>query len=321
MERLLEVQGIKKYFPIRKRGFLSRGTRWVKAVDGVDFAIGEGQTFSIVGESGCGKTTLSRLLLLLEKPTEGSVRFRGVDVNRLQGHDLKSYRTSVQAVFQDPYGSLNPRMRIGAIINEPLQACGLLTKREREERIESALKEVRLSGDAVDRYPHEFSGGQRQRIALARALATRPSVIVLDEPVSALDVSVRANVMNLLKDLQKELKLAYLLIAHDLATVRHMSDYMGVMYLGKMVERAPSEEFYSHPLHPYGQVLLAAAASRGGLECDIRILQGEVPSPLDPPAGCRFHPRCLKVMDICPREEPAFTEVGKGHWVACHLYK
>lgn len=320
MSTLIEIQKLKKYFPVRKRGIFSRELRWVKAVDGINFRIDEGQTFSVVGESGCGKTTLSKVILLLEKPTEGTVLFQGNDINRMNRDQIRRYRNSVQAVFQDPYGSLSPRLRVRSIVDEPLHASGLYTRKERQQRVKSALEEVNMDEDAMNRYPHEFSGGQRQRIALARALSTRPRLIVLDEPVSALDVSVRANVMNLLKDLQDELGLAYLLIAHDLATVRHMSHRIGVMYLGRMVEEAPSEEFYSDPVHPYSQALLAAAASRGGLDCDASLLEGEIPSPLDPPPGCHFHPRCPRVMDICREVAPISKNVNSNHMVSCHLY-
>jgi len=319
MDTVIEVQGLKKYFPVT-RGFLwSRSKGWIKAVDGIDFRVCQGETFSLVGESGCGKTTVAKLLLLLEKPTGGTVIFRGQDIGQIQGEDLKRYRASVQAVFQDPYGSLSPRLRVESIISEPLQATTLMSKEERRERVETALREVKLGSDAMRRYPHEFSGGQRQRIALARALGTRPNLIILDEPVSALDVSVRADVMNLFKDLQEELGLTYLLIAHDLATVRHMSHHIGVMYLGKLVEVAASEEFYSQALHPYGRALIAAASLRGALG-EEGMLQGEVPSPLNPPSGCHFHPRCPEVMAICSETEPELKEVGTGHQVACHLY-
>jgi len=317
MPTLLEVKGLRKYFEVRTGGALSRKKGLVKAVDGVDFSLREGQTLSIVGESGCGKTTLCRVLLVLENPTGGTVLFKEVDAFSLKGKDLKRYRASVQPVFQDPYASLSPRLRVGAIINEPLEECGAFSKDARPVRIAAALKQVGLSENDVDRYPHEFSGGQRQRIALARALSTRPSLMILDEPVSALDVSVRANVMNLLKDLQAQYGMAYLLIAHDLATVRHMSHLIGVMYLGKMVERAPSEEFFSQPLHPYGQSLLVAAASEGYEDSAI---QGEVPSPLNPPPGCCFHPRCPRAMAVCSHRAPSPKYVGADHMVACHLY-
>lgn len=319
MDVLLKAQGLKKYFPVTKGFLFSRASGWVKAVDGIDFALSEGQTFSLVGESGCGKTTVSKLILLLEEPTGGSILFRGQPIGWMKHEELKGYRASVQAVFQDPYASLSPRMRVASIIAEPLQASGLLPERERGERVETVLREVKLDHDALKCYPHEFSGGQRQRIALARALSTRPSLVVLDEPVSALDVSVRADMMNLLKDLQEELGLTYLLIAHNLATVRHMSHHIGIMYLGKLVEMAPSEEFFSHPLHPYGRALLSAA-SRGGVVGSDMMVHGEVPSPLNPPPGCRFHTRCLAAKEVCSEIEPQLKEVSGGHMVACHLY-
>lgn len=318
MNILLQTQGLKKYFPVVS-GFIFSQTRgWIKAVDGVDFTLYEGQTFGLVGESGCGKTTVVKLVLLLEKPTSGSILFRGRDINRIKRDMLKQYRTSVQAVFQDPYSSLSPRMRVESIIAEPLQVNKLLPEKERRERVKTVLREVRLDHDALRRYPHEFSGGQRQRIALARALSTRPSLLILDEPVSALDVSVGAEVMNLLKDLQEELGLTYLLVAHNLATIRHMSHHIGVMYLGKLVEMAPCEEFYSHPLHPYSQGLLHAA-SRGGAVTEGLMLTGEVPSPLNPPAGCHFHTRCFAMKRVCSEIEPLLKEVTGGHLVACHL--
>jgi oligopeptide/dipeptide ABC transporter ATP-binding protein len=319
MDVLLKVQELKKYFPVTKGFLFARVGGWVKAVDGIGFALNEGQTFSLVGESGCGKTTISKLILLLEKPTGGSILFRGQPVNQMKHEALKQYRASVQAVFQDPYASLSPRMKVDSIIGEPLRAGGSLPEKERRERVEAVLREVKLDPDALKCYPHEFSGGQRQRIALARALSTKPSLVVLDEPVSALDVSVRADMMNLLKDLQGELGLTYLLIAHNLATVRHMSHHIGVMYLGKLVEMAPSEEFYAHPLHPYGRALLSAASLGGALGSDM-IVEGEVPSPLNPPAGCRFHTRCLVAKEACCEIEPQLQDITDGHMVACHLY-
>ena len=319
MAVMIEIQGLKKHFPV-STGLFSRKAGLVKAVDGVDFVLNEGQTFSLVGESGCGKTTISKLILLLEKPTSGSILFRGQPINELRGTGLKRYRASVQAVFQDPQGSLSPRLRVKSIIAEPLQANSLFTKEERGERVQAVLGTVKLDQDALSRYPHEFSGGQRQRIALARALSTNPGMVVLDEPVSALDVSIRADMMNLLKDLQEELGLAYLLIAHNLATVRHMSHYIGIMYLGKLVEKAPSEEFFSHPLHPYGQALLSAASLGGAVIGGEMMVEGEVPSPLNPPSGCRFHTRCRHAMKICSEIEPQLKDIDSGHLVACYLY-
>lgn len=319
MNALLQVQGLRKYFPVSKGLLFSSQREWVKAVDGIDFDIREGQTLGLVGESGCGKTTVARLLLLLEKPTSGSILFRGRDINQMKHEELRQYRLSVQPVFQDPYSSLSPRMRVGSIIGEPLDASGSVSVKERRESVNLALREVRLDADSVNRYPHEFSGGQRQRIALARALSTRPSLVILDEPVSALDVSVGAVMMNLLKDLQQQLGLTYLLIAHNLATVRHMSHYIGVMYLGKLVETAPSEEFYENSLHPYGQALIAAASHSTEIGSE-SMLRGEVPSPLNPPSGCRFHTRCFSAREVCSETEPLMKEVNRGHLVACHLY-
>lgn len=320
MGKLVEVQDLQKYFPVRSGGiFRSQPTAWVKAVDGVDFDLKEGQTFSLVGESGCGKTTIMKLLLLLEKPTSGSIFLRGENISEFGRQELKYYRAAVQAVFQDPYGSLSPRLRTRAIIEEPLQALGTLSKAERKERIETVMSEVKLELEALHRYPHEFSGGQRQRIALARALSTKPRLILLDEPVSALDVSVRADIMNLLKDLQISLGLTYLLIAHNLATVRHMSHQMGVMYLGKLVEKARSEAFFDDPLHPYSQALIRATSLGGSVDTQVPI-EGEVPSALNVPSGCRFHTRCRECMSVCRETEPEFRDVGDGHMVACHLY-
>jgi oligopeptide/dipeptide ABC transporter ATP-binding protein len=320
-EIILEVRGLKKHFPVTQGLVITKAVGWVKAVDGIDFFIRRGETFGLVGESGCGKTTTSRLILLLEKATAGSVFFDGKEVFRLKGTELKEYRASTQAVFQDPYSSLNPRMRIGDIVSEPLVTTRRFPKNQLKERMAECLTQVGLRPADASLYPHEFSGGQRQRIAVARALAPNPELIILDEPVSALDVSVRAQIMNLLKDLQERFELTYLMIAHDLAVVRYMSTRIGVMYLGKLVETGGSEELFSNPLHPYTMALLSAALpSHPDAPREEIVLPGEVPSPLDPPAGCRFHPRCFKVMPICSEVEPALKEMVDHHEVACHLY-
>ena len=320
-EIILEVRGLKKHFPVTKGLILAKAVGWIKAVDGIDFSIRRGETFGLVGESGCGKTTTSRLILLLEKATAGSVFFDGKEVFRLKGTELKEYRASTQAVFQDPYSSLNPRMRVGHIISEPLVTTGRFPKNQIKERVAECLTQVGLRASDASLYPHEFSGGQRQRIAVARALAPNPELIILDEPVSALDVSVRAQIMNLLKDLQESFGLTYLVIAHDLAVVKYVSTRIGVMYLGKLVETGGSEELFSKPLHPYTMALLSAALpSHPDAPREEIVLPGEVPSPLDPPAGCRFHHRCFKVMPICSEVEPTLKEIGDHHEVACHLY-
>jgi oligopeptide transport system ATP-binding protein len=316
---LLEARSLTKHFAVGGGLLFNREEASIRAVDGVDFALRERETLGLVGESGCGKTTLAKLILLLEKPTSGSILFRGVDINRMSRHQVRQFRSSVLAVFQDPYSSLDPRMRVDSIVAEPLRATTSLSREEQEERVVAALEDVKLGGDALKRFPHEFSGGQRQRIALARAIVTRPSLVILDEPVSALDVSVAADMLNMLKDIQEELGLTFVLIAHNLAMVRHMSHQIGVMYLGKMMEIAPSEEFYDCPSHPYGRALLDAARRGGALGDGVRLL-GEVPSPLSPPSGCRFHTRCYAAMDVCSEVEPVPKEVGKGHTVACHLY-
>ena len=321
-EVLLEVRDLKKHFPVAKGLVFMRQIGAVKAVDGVSFTVNKGETFGLVGESGCGKTTVSRLILLLEKPTSGSILFSGKDILELSPSELRKYRSSVQAVFQDPYSSLSPRMRVGDIISEPLVINNNLSRKVIKERVAELLTLVGLNAYCAGLYPHEFSGGPRQRIAVARAIALNPSLLILDEPVSALDVSVRAQIMNLLKDLHEMLKLAYVLIAHDLAVVKHMSDRIGVMYLGKLVEIAESEELYQHPLHPYTQALLSAALpTHPDIQRKEIILPGGVPSPLNPPAGCRFHPRCLEAMPDCSQSEPELQEIGAGHRVACHLYK
>jgi len=319
-EILLEARDVKKHFPVIKGLVLAKQVGAIKAVDGVSFTINKGETFGLVGESGCGKTTTARLILLLEGITSGTIIYDGKDITQLAGTELKKYRASVQAVFQDPYSSLSPRMRVGSIIAEPIIVSDTLPRERIKERVAELLGVVGLRSDGAELYPHEFSGGQRQRIAVARALAPNPSLIILDEPVSALDVSIRAQIMNLLHDIQQKIGVTYLLIAHDLAVVKHMSNRIGVMYLGKLVEIAESEELHSHPFHPYTQALLSAALpSHPDDKREEIILPGEVPSPLNPPPGCRFHPRCFNAKPVCSQEEPPLKEVTSGHLVACHL--
>jgi oligopeptide/dipeptide ABC transporter ATP-binding protein len=315
---LLEVKDLSRYFPVTS-GLLAKQVGWIKAVDGSSFSIKEGQTLGLVGESGCGKTTTAKLILLLEKATAGSILFRGKEIFELRGKELRQYRSSVQAVFQDPYASLNPRMRVKSIVAEPLVVNTALPRKAVRERMEEVLSQVGLDPEAAGRFPHEFSGGQRQRIALARSLIVHPSLIILDEPVSALDVSIQAQIMNLFKDLQEQLGLAYLLIAHNLATVRYMSQEIGVMYLGKLVERGPVEQVYNICLHPYTKALFSAGLpSHPDLVKEEIVLSGEVPSALNPPSGCRFHPRCPSVMPICSAVEPDLKEAAPSHYVACH---
>jgi oligopeptide transport system ATP-binding protein len=321
MMDLLAVEQLKKHFPVTRGLLFAKVVGWVKAVDGMSFAVREGETFSLVGESGCGKTTTAKVILRLEPPTAGVIRFLNHDLTAIAGERLQEYRASVQALFQDPYGSLNPRMRVSTIVGEPLVVNRRMARREIQERVQELLHLVGLHPRAATLYPHEFSGGQRQRIALARALALNPRLIVLDEPVSALDVSIRAQIMNLLKDLQQQLGLSYLLIAHHLGTVRYMSHQVGVMYLGQLVETSAAEDLFMKPLHPYTQALLAAALpSHPDAPRQKIILTGEVPSPLNPPSGCRFHPRCPHAMPVCASEEPRLQSMANGHQVACHLY-
>jgi oligopeptide/dipeptide ABC transporter ATP-binding protein len=320
-EPLLRVENVRKHFAFTKGILFSKTLGQVKAVDDISFEIRAGETLGLVGESGCGKTTTSRMILNLEEPTEGQIRLEGEAIHGLQGEALKAYRTKVQAVFQDPWSSLNPRMTAGRIIAESLIVTKWGDKEKIAARVAELLKQVGLRPDQAQQYPHEFSGGQRQRVALAAALASSPKLIVLDEPVSALDVSIRAQMMNLLKDIQAERNVAYLLVAHDLATVRHMSDHTVVMYLGKIVEKAPTQALFDDVRHPYTKALFSAVLiARANQEDEEIELQGEVPSPLNPPSGCRFHTRCPYVMPRCSQEEPKLRDVTPGHAVACHLY-
>ncbi len=319
-DAVLEVQNLTKYFPL-KEGMLAHVAGYVKAVDGVDFEIASGETLALVGESGCGKTTTAFCILQLHTPTSGTIRVEGVDVATLKGHARATFRQSVQAVFQDPYSSLSPRLLVRDIICEPLVVNTGLSRKERIEKAKEALTKVGLPVESLGLYPHEFSGGQRQRIALARALVLDPKLIVLDEPVSALDVSIRASVMNLLKDLQQDTGVAYLLISHDLAGVRYMGHRVGVMYLGKLVEMAPAETLFSDPLHPYTQALLGAALPTHPDDPDNQVpLTGEVPNPINVPSGCRFHTRCPRAMKVCSDVEPQMKEIKPGQFTACHLY-
>ena len=317
---LLEAKNLKKYFPVTKGLLFSRLTGHIKAVDDISFALRAGETLGVVGESGCGKSTTAKMMLMLEEPTEGSILFEGEDVHNSSAV-RKSYRSSVQAVFQDPWSSLNPRMRVKDIIAEPMVINWDITKAEQQERVMKLLNDVGLNEYHSNLFPHEFSGGQRQRLAIARALALNPRVIVLDEPVSALDVSIRAQIMNLLKDLQEEYKVAYMLIAHDLATVRYMCTWVSVMYLGQIVELSPVQELFNNPSHPYTKALMSAALpSHPDTEQEEIILQGEVPSPLNPPSGCYFHPRCPVAMDRCSVDKPEVKEISEGHTLTCHLF-
>ncbi len=318
---LLEVRNLKKYFPL-SRGLPGRHRPVLKAVDGVSFSIGRGETLGLVGESGCGKTTLGRTILRLYEPTDGQVFYRGEDITACDEREMRGIRRKMQIIFQNPYASLNPRMTVSDIIGEPLDIHRLARGEARRERIHELLRLVGLSPEHTGRFPHEFSGGQRQRIGLARALAVEPEFIICDEPISALDVSIQAQVVNMLEDLQDNLGLTYLFIAHDLAMVRHISDRVAVMYLGKIVELADSQELYRHPLHPYTQALLSAIPipdPRAARERRRIILEGDVPSPIDPPEGCRFHTRCPRARTACSEEEPQLEDVGGGHLVSCYF--
>jgi peptide/nickel transport system ATP-binding protein/oligopeptide transport system ATP-binding protein len=316
-ETLVEVKNLVKYFPVRA-GLLQRVVNQVKAVDDVSFFVRKGETLGLVGESGCGKTTVGRTMLRLIEPTAGSVRFEGKDVFKLKPNELKAVRRHMQIIFQDPYASLDPRVPIGESVMEGLHIHQIGTQKERAEIMMETLKKVGLEDYHSRRYPHEFSGGQRQRIGIARALALRPNFIICDEPVSALDVSIQSQVLNILKDLQKEFGLTYLFIAHNLSVVEHVSDRVAVMYLGKMVELASREDLFHQPLHPYTMALMSAIpVPNPRLRRQRTILKGDVPSPLNPPKGCRFHPRCPVAVEICSQEEPQFKELLPDHWVAC----
>ena len=317
---LVEVKSLKKYFPIRK-GVLSREVARVHAVDDVTFSVSEGETIGLVGESGCGKSTLGRCIVRLLEPTEGDVVFQGRSIGKLGARSLRPLRRQMQMVFQDPYASLNPRKRVGTIVSDPLRIHGIGDRASRKKQVEELLEAVGLSPEHYNRFPHEFSGGQRQRIGVARALALRPKLVVADEPVSALDVSIQAQMINLLEELQEEFSLTYVFIAHDLGVVRHVSDRIAVMYLGKLVELSPAEELYTRPIMPYTEALLSAVPIPDPDLSEQReriVLEGDVPSPINPPSGCRFHPRCRYATDICAQVEPPLTDYGNGHLAACH---
>lgn len=319
LEDLVQVENLVKLFPV-KHGLFGPDEKKIHAVDGLDLAIVRGETLGLVGESGCGKSTLGRLILRLEKPTSGRILFEGNDISSLGSAEMKQVRRKMQVIFQDPYSSLNPRKMVKSIIMEPLTIHGIGTRSQRIEKVFALMSEVGLRPEYAARYPHEFSGGQRQRIGIARALALNPSLIVADEPVSALDVSIRSQVLNLLEELQEKYGLTYLFISHDLSVVEHISDRVAVMYLGKIVETGSKESIYDNTLHPYTEALLSAVPIPD--PCAVRnriILEGDVPSPIDPPSGCRFHPRCRIRQAICSEKEPRLNDVGDGHLAACHV--
>ena len=316
---ILKVEGLRKLFPIRK-GFFGKVKGYVRAVDGVSFSIGEGRTMGLVGESGCGKTTVGRCVLRLIEPTSGKIIFNGVDITRLPQPEMRRFRRHMQIVFQDPYASLNPRLTVKDAVSEPLSIHGLAKGKELRERARELLLEVGLTEDCLNKFPHEFSGGQRQRICIARALALRPKFVVLDEPTSSLDVSVQAQILNLLKDLQRKLNLTYLFISHDLSVINYMSDDVAVMYLGKIVEVGSWKQISQGALHPYTNVLFSSIPALSPRAARRKAAWNQAPDPTNPPGGCRFHPRCPSKMEACEKEEPKLREVAAGHSVACHLW-
>lgn len=321
--KILEINNLKKHFN-KSSNILFKKAKPVKAVDGISFYINRGETFGLVGESGCGKSTTGRTIIRLYDVTDGSVIIDGVDISKLKGKELFKYRKKLQIIFQDPYASLNTRMTVEEIIGESIETHKLYKGEAKKNRIKDLLKMVGLNSSHMNRYPHEFSGGQRQRIGIARALAVEPEIIICDEPISALDVSIQAQVVNMLKELQEKLNLTYLFIAHDLAMVKYISDRIAVMYLGKIVEIAKSDDLYESPMHPYTKALLSAIPVADPNANKIKnrvVLEGEVPSPINPPSGCRFRTRCSYVMDICKKEEPKMKEISDSHFVACHLFK
>ena len=318
---LIEVKDLKKYFPVTRGLILMKTVGYVQAVDGISFTIGEKETLAVVGESGCGKTTTAKLMLRLEQPTSGQIFLQGQDIQELTGQELKDLRSDVQPVFQDPWSSLSPRMKVKDIVAEPLVVNRQMARQEVKDRVDEVLVQVGLNPAQGELYPHEFSGGQRQRIAVASALASYPKLMILDEPVSALDVSIRAQVMNLLKDLQGQYEVSYMLVAHNLATVRYMAHKTAVMYLGQFVEYSSTTDLFENPLHPYTKALFSAALpSHPDVNREEIVLSGEVPSPINPPSGCRFHPRCPMAMERCSVDIPEPKEVAPGHTVSCHLY-
>ena len=318
---LLEVRDLVKHFPIKSGILIDRQVGAVRAVDGVSLSVAPGETLGLVGESGCGKSTLCRTAIKLLEPTSGSVRFDGTEIGGMGRRELRPLRREMQMIFQDPFASLNPRKRVGQIVGDPLKLHDIASGSALRRQVQDLLERVGLSSEHYNRFPHEFSGGQRQRIGIARALALRPKLIVADEPVSALDVSIQAQIINLLEDLQAEFKLTYIFVAHDLGVIRHVSDRIAVMYLGKIVETGPADEVYSNPIHPYTLSLLAALPipdPKANAEREPIVLEGDVPSPADPPSACRFHTRCPYATEICSEEEPKLVDHGNNHWAACH---